>query len=142
MYRRLRWAVFWALVAVFVTTVIAMFIPAVRELLVGPVFLYTSGILLLLLGAALIFLTLKGKVRGLLRAFLILTGASASGLTISAILHNVVYGLLISWFGSDFWNSIGLPDEPFFFIMAVIVCPAAFIIGAVGSIVTAIKRPQ
>ena len=94
----------------------------------------------LLLGVALIVFTLKEKVPGLLKKFLLLTGASAAGLFISILLHNAVYGLFIHFFGADFWDRTGLADEPVFFIIAVIVCPAGFLVGAVGSIVIGIKR--
>lgn len=55
-------------------------------------------------------------------------------------LHNFVYGLLIYWFGADFWDRIGLADEPFFFLLGIIVCPIGFLIGAVGSIVLFIRE--
>ena len=118
----------------------AMAIPAVRELLRGFLFVAISGAVLFLLGAGLIFLTVKEKVGGLFKKFLLLTGASAVGIVVSAVLHNVIYGLFILWFGADFWDRIGLADEPVFFIMAVVVCPIGFLVGAVGSIVLAIKR--
>ena len=76
----------------------------------------------------------------MLKKFLILTGASAVGFFLSVILHNLVYGLFIHLFGSGFWERIGLGDEPFFFIIAVFVCPIGFLVGAVGSIVLFIKE--
>ncbi|MBA7636994.1 hypothetical protein ES703_44626 [subsurface metagenome] len=90
-----------------------------------------------LLGAALIFFTVKEKVGGMPKKFLLLTGASAVGFLLFIILHNAVYALFIHFFGAEFWNG---GDEPFFFIMAIIVCPLAFLVGAVGSIVLAIKK--
>ena len=42
----------------------------------------------------------------------------------------------------SFWDRIGLGDEPFFFIMAILICPIAFLVGAVGSIVLAIKKSR
>lgn len=92
-----------------------------------------------LLGAALIFLTVTLKIRGMLRFCLILTGASAVGFLVSIVLHNVVYGLMICFFGEDFWERIGMSDEPFFFCMAVFVCPILFLVGAVSSIVLFIR---
>jgi hypothetical protein len=67
----------------------------------------------------------------LLRVFLILTGASAAGITVGVILHNVVYGLCISLFSVDFWERIGLVDEPVFFVFALIVCPVALLVGSI-----------
>ena len=92
------------------------------------------------LGLALIVMAIKQKVESRLRFFLILTGASASGFVASVILHNFIYGLFIFLFGPDFWINIGLKDEPVFFFIAILVCPIAFLIGTVGSIILLIKR--
>jgi hypothetical protein len=78
-------------------------------------------------------LTIKGKVAGKLKKFLLLTGASAIGFLLFIILHNLIYGLFIFFFGENFWERIGLGDEPLFFILATIVCPITFVIGVVGS---------
>ena len=135
---KLTWPIFWALVGVFIVIVSVFFI--FRDLLRGFPFLGVSGAIFLLLGVALIYLTVKEKVGGMLKKFLILTGASAIGIPVSIFLHNAVYGLFIHFFGADFWDRIDLGDEPFFFIMAIFVCPLGFLVGAVGSIVLAIKR--
>ena len=137
---KLTWAIFWALVGFFVVIAIVFAIPAVRELLMSLLFIIVSGAVFFLLGVALIYSTVKEKVGGTLKKFLILTGASSAGLFVSIFLHNAIYGLFIEWFGVDFWERIGLGDEPLFFIIAVFVCPIGFLVGAVGSIVFAIKK--
>lgn len=137
MKRRLSWPIFWALVGVFVVIASVFLIPAARELLMGFAFLIASGTVFFLLGVALIFLTVREKVRGKLKKFFILTGASSAGFFVSFLLHNAIYGLLIYWFGADFWKG---GDEPFFFVMATVVCPVGFLVGVVGSIVIAIKE--
>ena len=76
----------------------------------------------------------------LLRVFLILAAASLVGFPISVLLHNVIYGLLIEWFGPQVWGTLGLGDEPVFFIIAVFVCPIGFLVGTVGSVVLLIRR--
>ncbi len=93
---KLIWSIFWALVGIFIVIVsgffIAAFIPAFR----GWIFLWfiiISGAALFLLGVALIFLTVKEKVGGVLKKFLLLTGASAVGFFVSVFLHNAFYGL-------------------------------------------------
>ena len=139
---KLSWSIFWALVGVYVVIACVFFIPAVRELLMGFLFLTISGAVFLLLGVALIILTVKEKVAGMLKKFLILTGASAAGFFVSILLHNAFYGLFIYWFGEGFWERVGLGDEPFFFILAIFVCPIGFLVGMVGSIVLAIKRSR
>ena len=133
-------AIFCALVGIFAVIASVIAIPAFKRYMSFP-FLAISGTAFFLLGVALIFLTLKQRVGGMLKKFLILIGASSAGFFVSVLLHNAIYGLLIHWFGVDFWDRI-VPggDEPFFFIMAIFVCPLGFLVGAVGSIVLAIKR--
>jgi len=135
MKSKLIWPIFWALVGVFVVIVCVFAIPAARELLMGLHFIAISGAVFCLLGIALIVLTVKEKVRGLVKKFLLLTGASAVGIPASIFLHNAIYGLV-------FVNILNRPDidEPFFFIMAIIVCPIGFLVGVVGSIVLAKRR--
>jgi len=94
-------------------------------------------ILPLAIGIAIIVLTVMKGEHGLLKIFMLTTGASLAGFAVFAFLHNVVYGLFIHFFGANFWSG---GDEPFFFILAVIVCPLGVIVGAIGSIVIAIKR--
>ena len=139
---KLSWSIFWALVGIYVVIACVFFIPAVRELVMGFLFLAISGAVFLLLGVALIVLTVREKVAGTLKKFFLLTGASAAGVFVSVSLHNAIYGLFIYWFGADFWDRIGIGDEPFFFIMAIFVCPIGFLVGAVGSIVLAIKQSK
>jgi hypothetical protein len=142
---KLSWPIFWAMIVVFIVLVLniltpdAIFEPAFRRSLFIWV-LFAGGAVFFLLGAALIFLILKEKVAGKAKRFLILTGASAVGLPVFAVLHNLVYALFIMWFGEDFWGAGG--DEPVFFILAVIVCPIAFLVGVVGTIVLAIKNKR
>jgi hypothetical protein len=140
---KLTWSIFWVLVGVFVIVVAAMvsipLVPEVRRLFASAWFFITAGILFLLLGIALLVLSAKGKPRSLLKKFLILTGAAAAGIPVSAALHNAIYGLLIHFFGEGFWDRNGLGDEPFFFILAIIVCPIGFWVGVAGSVVQHIK---
>ncbi len=75
-----------------------------------------------------------------LKRSLLLTGISAGAFIVSILLYNVIYGLFIHFCGADFWDRTGLGDEPVFFIIAVILCPIAFLVGAIGSIVFTIKR--
>ena len=141
MKERLTWVVFWALVAAFVAVASVFLIPAAREAVTGLV-MAISGAVLFLLGAALVFLAVKRQPPGMPRRFLILTGASAAGIPVSVLLHNVIYGLFIHCFGPDFWDRIGLADEPVFFVLAILVCPTAFLVGTIGTIVLVTKRPR
>lgn len=129
---KLLWSIFLALVAVFLVVFIAIFVP----ISASPDFLFLVRVLsfivpcalLLLLGVALIVLTVRGKIGGMPRVFLLLTGASAAAMVVSIIMHNVTD----SWFGIE---------EPVSFIMAVFVCPIAFLVGGVGSVALGFKKP-
>lgn len=139
-------AIFSALVGVFVVIASMITIPGFRKLIqelnMGFWFFIISGTTFFFLGLILIFLTVKEKVEGKLKKFLILTGASAAGFFISVLLHNFLYGLFIFLFGTDFWKRIGLEDEPFFFFLAIIVCPLGFLIGVVGSAMLFVKKEK
>ena len=63
----------------------------------------------------------------MLKKFLMTIAISAGDFFINALAYNVIYGL----FGVE---------ELVFFLIAVIVCPLAFLDGAVGSTVFAIKK--
>ena len=85
-----------------------------------------------LLGGALIFLTLKQDVGGLLKVFLILAGASPAVMVISVILHNAISGLLTALLHREV-------EEAVFFLTALFGCPAVFLVGIVGSITLFIR---
>jgi hypothetical protein len=142
--------VFWALFGVFVAFVIVMQVlmgPPVRQLIneslgvdFAPSLFFISGSLFFLLGLALLILTTRAKLDRIFKSFLLLTGSSAVGVFVSILLHGVIYGLFILLFGEGFWDRAGITDEPFFFIMAIFVCPLAYLVGTVGSIVLIIRR--
>lgn len=139
---KLTWPIFWALIGAFIVVVCLFSIPVFRDLLRGSELFLLPIAVFFLLGVALIFFTVREKLRGIHKKFLLLTGASAVGFFVSILLHNAIYGLFIYWFGADFWDRIGLGDEPFFFIIAIIICPLGFLVGAVGSVVLAIKNKR
>jgi hypothetical protein len=105
-------------------------------------FFQFCGFLFFVLGLTLLILTARAKLDKLFKAFLLLTSSSAVGFFVSILLHGVVYGLFILIFGEDFWDRIGIPDEPAFFIMALIICPIAYLVGTVGSIVLILRRKR
>lgn len=132
--------VFCTLIGVAVLTVGVMVVPVLRECLIGLPFLIISGGALVLLGVALVFLTMRAKRKGWPKGFLILTGASAVGFLPAAFLHNFLYALTV--LASEI---VALHDllEVFhvvFFIIATLVCPLGFLIGLVGSLVMLITQ--
>jgi hypothetical protein len=97
----------------------------------GPKLLIYPAVVFFALAAALVVLTIKLKESGVRKFFFILTGASAIGIPVCAILHNLVFALCIK-FNCIYWKG---SDEPVFFILAILVCPGLFVIGSLGSIV-------
>lgn len=134
-------AIFYTLVGIFILIANFFLIPssvALKRTLFP--FVAVLAFIFFVLGAILIFLTLKLKIKGKLKVFLILAGVAAVAILPSAILHNLVYALFVYLFGEGFWKGIGLAGEPFFFIIAIIVCPILFLVGAIGSVVLFIKE--
>ena len=141
---KLSWSIFWALIGIFIVIASVLFIPALRELFRSILYIFVpvSGAIFFLLGAVLLFLTVKGKVGGILKKFLLLTGASAVGFFISVFLHNAFYALAIM---TSHVAALSHAMEVFhvvFFIVAIFICPIGFLVGVIGSIVLAIKRSR
>ena len=90
-----------------------------------------------LLGVVLALLTARLTETRTQKTLFVLTGVSAAGIPVCVILHNLVYGLFIAWFGKGFWGPGG--DEPVFFVLAIFVCPALFLISAVASGILLLK---
>jgi hypothetical protein len=103
--------------------------------------LVVLAIAFVLLGLVVVMLTVRLNEAKMKKAFFLLTGASAAAMPLCALLHNVVYALFILWFGEGFWERHGA-DEPVFFILAVVVCPALFLVGTVGGLVFLARASQ
>jgi hypothetical protein len=133
---KIRNAVFWVLIAIFV--VLANLVLRFSRLwglrLSASTMIYL-GYIFLALAMLLVVLTVKLKESGIRKFFFILTGASAIGIPICAILHNLVFALCVK-FGWIFWTG---SDEPVFFVLTLFVLPALFVLGALGSIVLLIS---
>ena len=86
-----------------------------------------------ILGILLIIFTLREKITGKPKIYLLLTGISAVGFFSGVILHNIVSALLTMLSGREF-------EEPIFFLLAIIIAPITFLIGMIGSIVLIIKK--
>jgi len=134
---------------IFLVTVLAfLMLPFSVRLTEGPDTVHILGGLFLSAGAAYLLSYLYYdraepglSERGLklLKIFLIITGISLCTFIVSVVLHNAIYGLFIQWFGVDFWERIGITDEPVFFFIALFAALVAFPIGILGSLVMFIK---
>jgi len=124
---QIRNIIFWVLIAIFAALVAS---PSManrwRFWEYKRLLLAVIAVVFFALAIALLVLTVKLKEPLIQRIFFLLTGASAVCIPIFAILHNLVYGLFFH--GKD-------GDEAVFFILAVLVCPALFVIGMLGSLV-------
>ncbi len=97
----------------------------------GPVVLITlGGALVGLVIIGILLFLIQRKVRVKLNKFQLLSVASAIGILIFSILHNVVYALGIVWFGDGFWAA---GDESILIIIALYVCPLGLLIALIGN---------
>jgi hypothetical protein len=124
--------VFWAAMGVFILVAAAIAMPFIKPLSqLVPVL----GVLLVVLGLILLLLSIGSGFAKKLKVFLALAGAALAAMPVFILLHGLVYGLFIKMFGEGFWGVAANSDEPFFFILALVVCPIVYIVGAVGSII-------
>lgn len=123
--------VFWVLIVTFVLLVSYFVIP-LPEPIKQKLILLVAGLafVFLILGILLIFLARKEK--GKRKFFLILTGASAAGFLVSVILHNLLYALAIVSKNILVLKYIFEFLHGAFFLVGLIGCPVAFIVGMVG----------
>jgi hypothetical protein len=135
-----RNAAFFVLVSIFALFV-ALFVLGGRLNWFPFPLLVVLAIAFFLLGLVVVVLTVRLNEARVKKAFFLLAGASAAAMPLCALLHNVVYALFLLWFGEGFWERHGA-DEPVFFILAIIVCPALFFVGTVGSLVSLTKASQ
>jgi hypothetical protein len=130
---------FWSLVGVFGLILCEFFCSGAGEFFKGKIFLVPL-IVFSLLGGTLIVLTLKKKVKGKLRKFLMLTGICSSGFFVGVLLHNFFYamGVIAKQMALLYYLFEFLHVA--FFLLATIVCPLGFLVGIIGVIVMRLKR--
>jgi len=130
---------FWALVIVFIFILVQFFVPPVMDLFRGTIFLIPL-IIFCLLGIGLIVLTIRQKIKGKLKKFLLLTGISAAGFFVCVFLHNGFYALGIICEQIVVLRYLMEALHIIFFLAAIFACPLGFLIGLVGSVTLFIKR--
>ncbi len=124
---------FYLLVVVFALAISIIFIPAFKGFVSGA-FMIISGVILVTLGSTLIGLTLVQKIEGKFKKFLMLSGASAAGFFIFALLHNIFYGLEQITSHIAILSYLMKAFEVIFFLIAIFACPIGFLIGVIGTI--------
>jgi len=133
---------FWALIGTFLLIVSQFFIPVVNELISGSIVFLLPFVIFFVLGIVLIFLTLKQKIDGTLKRFLILTGVSATGFFVFVFLHNMFYALEVLTNQIPILSFIMGVFHAACFIIAIFICPLVFVIGAIGSIIVFINKKK
>ncbi len=131
---------FYALIGVFILIISIFFVPTVTEFVKGSFLFLSPFIIFSLLGAVLIFLTVKSKIKGKHRKLLMLTGVSAAGFFVSILLHNLLYALAVVAGHIVLLKYIFEFLHTVFFILAMVVCPLGFLIGTVGCITLFAKK--
>jgi hypothetical protein len=121
---RLITSLLWASLALFILFLSPLKFPT-------PYYFMITILLLAGVGISLLIFILKSAFKKKHKIFLLLASSSLIGIPVFAILHNAVYALAIHIFGEGVWDN---GDEPFFFILAAIVCPIAYLVGFIGSI--------
>ena len=134
--------VFYTLISAFLIIICMFFVPVVRELFQGPLLFLLPLVLFSSLGGALLFLTIKSKIKGKQRKYLILTGISAAGFFVSILLHNFLYALAVISSHVVILKYLFEFLHATFFIVAVIICPVGFIIGTIGTVIILIKKKK
>jgi hypothetical protein len=115
------------LIALFALLVSFVFSPTVRDFIGGGL-IALSAISFSILGVCLVILTIRNKVKGKLRKLLLIAGISAFAFFVCVLLHNLLYALLVSL-------GLQIEDEVLFFVLAILVFPLLFLVGAIGSLI-------
>ena len=133
-HRKAIISVFWTLVVVSALIVTFMLITMLADIeSFSFLFIVVPAILLSASGIALIILAARNIRQRLLRSFFLLTGSSATAITLSAILHNLVYALIVYLADKGLFTLPDNFDEPFFFMIAIIVAPLGLVVGIIGT---------
>ena len=87
-----------------------------------------------LAGLGLVVMVYQAKLGGKLKIFLLLAGFAAAGFLVGVVLHNLFYALASMTTSAILSGFLGFLEGTFF-ILAVIACPLALLVGIVGTLV-------
>jgi len=127
------WAIFWVLAGYFILLAANLFVYGIRFLLSFEVIVVSS--LFFALGVALIILTLKSRLIGWRRTFLIMTGTAPIAIPIDIPLALPFLLLLLARIFGAFQYPEGILEMTAFFILYLILL--TYLTGIIGSIVLA-----
>jgi hypothetical protein len=92
------------------------------------------------LGALLVYLTFKSRVKGKLKVFLLILGFSSAGFLVFSVLHNFFYALAIVSENIIVLKYIFEFLHVASFLISIVGCPIGFIIGAIGGIALFLRK--
>ena len=125
-------SLFIILVALGVLVVFLMF--ADNMDILGGANIFVLWGLFTLAGLGLAVMVIRAKLTGKVKIFLLACGCAAAGFLLGVVLHNLFYALA-SMTASVFLSGLLGFLEGAFFILAVIVCPLALLVGTAGTLV-------
>jgi len=128
--------IFCSLIIIFIM-IVAYFVASAFWEVGRPLFLLLAILGLAFLVLGIILTIMARKEQGRLKLFLMLTGISAIAPFIFSILHNLFYGLAITFENLKFlFEALHVAS----FFISLLVAPITFIIGVVGSLILYRKR--
>lgn len=139
---RLITIIFSFLILAFLFILGQFFVPAIRDFSRGSLLFLAPFAVFFLLGVALIVATVKKRVKGKLKKFLVLTGVSAAGFFVSVLLHNFLYALAVLTVNIKILHCLFEFLHAAFFLIGLLACPLGFLIGAAGSVILLGKRKK
>jgi len=96
--------------------------------------IFVLWIMLALAGLGLVVMVNNAKLGGKVKIFLLACGYAAVGFLAGVLLHNLFYALA-SMTASAFLGGLLGFLEGIFFILAVLVCPLALLVGVLGALI-------
>ena len=125
--------IFWLLIVSFLFILCQFFVPGLRDVFRGTTFFLGPMIIFFLLGLVLVVFTVRERVEGKLKKFLLLTGSSAAGFFAFVFLHNAFYALNVVFGHITALNYLTEILGVTFFLVAIFVCPLGFLAGIAGT---------
>ena len=87
-----------------------------------------------LAGLGLAVMVIRAKLTGKVKIFLLACGYAAAGFLLGVVLHNLFYALASMTTSAILSGLLGFLEGTFF-ILAVLVCPLALLVGIIGTLV-------
>ena len=132
----IQW-LFWLLLAAFALTVLVIFADDFVDRItrgLGPEPLFVLISTQIFLGTVLFIVVLRTKMTHSLKRFLLLMGGSMVAIALGIVLHNLLYAAATMVEDIGWAHSILSAAEAGFFLAALFVFPATFLIGAAGAL--------